>query len=509
MGFLVTTKRSKLFQEFSLDKQKEYFSLTEKKYYPHIDTYYYSVFLKGDSVKDNLPELYGLLNLFADFREEVKKRKEDIYFDKEKDLLYRKTRFKFYEHCLGIPGMYDIFFCSSIPNSSTPRIVVQLRSIGLWSVGEYTLIEDSFSLLNDILDKFGIVIDKVQENRIDYAYHTNIIQNPIKFYGDRCLQDNLVSSMKKYMKVGDINPCRGSRRNRVTVDYLSLGTRRSNCIFFRTYNKVREVVEENYKEFFLKFWRNEGLISFYDFFVYSYAYEHKNYDYIYWGMLDFYLQYGTDEIIKNRFSIIKRDSKKFTIDKLKDFVLEICPMPTLIINIEFQTMRRYYYLGRELIQTLSTCTESKFKSLKPLFQILDNRKIFLKSLTRDTVSFRKKDSDDFMDFWERLRNVKLESTVELDYVRNYKTNINVDVLVSKLKGLVASFAVLSGNLDANFDDDLSATLTYLNDNDFIRKVYDDKVDCKYEAYDYDKIFERKMKALKSMYSNSRPSKVNV
>lgn len=516
MGYLTNVKRSKLFNEYDSDMQKKYFSLKEKKYYPHVDTYYYSIFLKDDNIKDDLPGVKFLLDLFIDFREKVKKAKQDIYFDKGKDILYRSRRFKFYDHCLGVEGLYDIFFCTSIPNSSTPRIVVQLRSIGLWTYGEYELIDKSFIMVNELLEMYGLEVLKVQENRIDYAYHTNCVQNPIKFYGDRTLEENLVSTMSKYMKVGNVNHCSRRRRNNITVDYFSLGMRKSNCIFFRSYNKVREVVEENYKEFFITLWYKEKLINYYDFFIYTYAYQKHNYDYIYWGMLEFYLQFGNDPQIKDRFSVIKRDSKKFTISQLKDLVLQVCPMPTLIMNIEFQTMRKFYFEGRDFINSLTNTTKLIHKELFPLFRVLDNRGIFLDILTRDTVSFRKNEYCDvpginmkeefYMDFWKRLRSVKLPKTVDLDYVRKYSHEINIDVLASKFRNLVASFGVLSGNLDSNFDDDLSATLTYLNDNDFIRKVYDDDDNYEYEDYNYDKIKEKKLKALKSVFSNSRPLK---
>lgn len=525
MGYITNVKRSKLFSEFDQEKQKYYFSLTEKKYYPHVDTYYYAVFLSGDNIKDDLPGLNSLLDLFGDFKEKVKKAKQDIWFDKERDLLYRKRTFQFYNHCLGVEGLYDIFFCTSIPNSSTPRIVVQLRSIGLWRDGEYNLIEQSFLVVKELIEMYGLEIQKVQENRIDYAYHTNCVQNPIKFYGDKTLQNNLSSTLTKYMKVGNVNHCSRKKKNKVTVDYFSLGMRKSNCIFFRTYNKVREVIEENYKEFFITLWYKQKLINYYDFFVYSYAYQHHNYDYIYWGMLEFYLQFGNDQCIKDKFSQIKRDRKKITISDLKEFVLEICPQPTLIMNIEFQTMRKYYFQGRDYIESqCEVTTKLNYDELKPLWRVLDNRGVFLDILTRDTVSFRKEEFTDvsslkmkdeyYLDFWYRLRSVKLPRTVDLDYVRKYSSKINIDVLASKFMNLVASFSVLSGNLDSDFNDDLSVTLTYLNDNDFMHTTVYNDIDGEenhkeYLNNDYDRIKEKKLKALKSVFSNSRPSRVQI
>ena len=52
----------------------------------------------------------------------------------------------------------------------------------------------------------------------------------------------------------------------ITNEYLALGNRKSNNIFFRSYNKTREVCEMKYKDFFFDIWKENGLISEYDYY---------------------------------------------------------------------------------------------------------------------------------------------------------------------------------------------------------------------------------------------------
>ena len=65
-------------------------------------------------------------------------------------------------------------------NNNTPRILVQLRSIGLWTLGENELLTYSYGIITEILQRYDIEVNYCQENRIDYCYHTNAIQNPLK-----------------------------------------------------------------------------------------------------------------------------------------------------------------------------------------------------------------------------------------------------------------------------------------------------------------------------------------
>lgn len=497
MSFLKKFSRTEFFREFSSEEQYQYFYLKEKKYLHHVDTLYYSVFLQGDS-KEDYPA--GIDSMFKDLntaKELLKDLNDELWIDANKEILLKRKRFKIYDYCIAKNNYFDIFFCSSLPNNNTPRIVIQLRSIGLWNLGDSELVLESYHYLLQFLSKYGLKVLKTQENRIDFCYHTNAVQNPQRFYNDSVLSNNCRTNLSIFQKVGRKNG------KSLDYDYLSFGRRTSNNIFFRSYNKVREVIEENYKEFFIKLWFDEGLITYYDFFVYSYAYKFSSYHKIYEGMMEFYLQYGKDIFFKNK--LLKLKSRKFTVEDVKTLVLSYMPLPTAVINIEFQTMRKFYFKCLEL-DFLPVSTECDFPLLR-IFQILDCRKVFLDYLTSTTISFVKSidkyGQPVYMDFWKRLRNLKLDKMVNYDFKRDYSRNINRDILISRIKNSLATLSLYDGNWDTDINQDMSSLICVLNDNDYVQN---DDGTIKYLDDDYTVKKEKIMKALKSTLRNSRPSK---
>lgn len=523
MGFLRSTQRSKLYNEFTKEYQEKYFSLSDKKFIPHVDTLYYSVFIKGDMANsknetDFIPE--GVLELIdflkyakSKFEDEELKFQKEFWYDFKKSLLFTSGRFSIYDYCISKKGYYDIFISNYLPNEFTPRILIQLRSIGLWGIGEYDLVVESFEVVKELLSDYGLEIDRAQENRIDFCYHTNILQSPEVVYSDNSLSNNLHTTFTIYSKVGR------KRGKTLTVEYLSLGQRSSNNIFFRSYNKVREVIEENYKEFFLELWFNSKLINYYDFYVYSYAFKKKKYDQIYWGILEFYLEFGIDPKVKKDFQYIKEHPKDYTADELKVIVLAVCPKPTLVINIEFQCMRKFFYSFNKALelQEPPINNECKYEELLRIFIILDNRKLFLDYLTKYTVCFKKDLSDKdlkeiekvnkenvYQDFWKRLRSTKLQLCFNGKFRREYVTNINKDLLISKIKSNLATLSIYNDDWNTDINNDLSNLMCIFNDNDM--KVNEDGT-CSIIDDDYDRIKQKNLKALKSKLSNSKSSKI--
>lgn len=506
MGVLANVKRTKIYNEFCTDKQREFFSISEKKYLPHVDTFYYSVFLKGDSKDFPSKEIQNFISILNEYKKQMQEEQEDFWYNYEKSLLYRRKVHAIYNHCIGLDSYFDIYICGSLPNDKTPRISVQLRSIGLWSMGERDSIHHSFEHLKDILKEFNLEVDRVQENRIDYCYHTNSLQNPSKYFTD----DIIANNIKSTFRIGSKTFTKYNRK--FSVEYLSLGNRRSNNLFFRSYNKTREVVEMGYKDFFLDIWLSYGLISKYDYEVYSYAYQFQNYDSIPYGMIEFYLNHGSDSNIKEKFINIKND-KNINIDTVKKLVKGILPQPTLIMNIEYQTMRKFYFGGTDLIDSLPILEECDPKLLR-LFQVLDNRKIFLDYLNTKVVSFwsipidsdinKLTDKQIYMDWWYRLRNTKLDNTVQIDYKRKYNNNNSVEMLIKRLKGNLASLSLYKGNIETDINEDFSNLLSILNDNDYVINThYGDLI---IKDNEYNRIKEKKKKALKSYINNNlRPS----
>jgi len=467
MSYLNNVIRSKIFNDFSKSEQQKYFSIKAKKTIHGIDTLYFSVSLDND-LKDLKDE--NIINFIKVLNELKNSYEEDlIEFDSTFDLYYKNANFGFYKHCLSKNHMFDIFIADKIINdeTDTPRLIVQIRSNMLWSFGERYSINYIYKCLVKILGDFNITIKNIKENRIDYCFHTNYLQDTDKYFSDDYIRDYLDTSFKIGSKV-----FRKDKKS-LKVDYLSLGNRKSNNLFFRTYNKTKEVVELGYKDFFLDIWLSNNLISLYDYHVLTFAYQNNSYNKIYEGMLRFYIDYGHNIEFKETCKKILSDVN-LTLDKLRKFAILYFPRVTLIQNFEFQTMRKFYFSGNDIIDFLPISEECEPKLLR-LFQILDNRKIFLDYLLNKAVVFRKLDLDvntemlsnkEYVaDFWYRIQNLKLDKTLEMHYKRQYNNNNNKVLMLNKIKSCLATYSLYNQNDDTNIITDMCNLLNDLNDND--------------------------------------------
>lgn len=453
MGYLIQATRSKIFKEFTEEKRKEYFSIIRNKVLPGVDTLYFSVSLKDDCKdlkNDNIENFLTILNTFKTLEHD-----EEMWFDYKNELIYKDISFGFYRHCISRNKMFDIFICNSLPNDLTPRIVVQIRSNMLWCFGERYSLEYIYKILEYELRNFNIEINEIKENRIDFCYHTNSIQNFDEYFSDEYIKNNLDTTFQIGTKV-----FRKEKKN-LNIQYLSLGNRKSNNLFFRTYNKTLEVVEMAYKDFFLDIWEAYGLISKYDKYILTYCYENHNFNKRYEAMLNFYLEHGQDEFLKDNIKYILKD-ELVSLDTLRKFTKGICPEVTRVQNFEFQTMRKFYFNGNDLVNNLPILEEVE-PSLLRLFQILDNRKIFLDYLTNKVVHFR--DDSNTTDFWKRIQNVKLDNTIQIPYKRKYKNDKNINFILNKLKSDLATYSLYKGNEDTDLITDMCTLLNVINDND--------------------------------------------
>ena len=502
MSILLNVKRTKLFKEFLKDEQEKWFNIKYKKYISHIDTLYYSVFLKNDFKGNVSSNIIEFIEVLKEFKTKLEKEQQDFWFDEEETLIYSRKRNRMYDHCISMNGMFDIFIASSVPNDVTPRIHIQLRSYALWCWGDKNSVNISFSALLKILSQFNIEVDRVQENRLDYCYHTNCLQSSQEVFEDSYLREHLKTNLKIYNKVGRFDD------GTLTTEYFSLGQRKSNNVFFRSYNKTREVVEMGYKSFFLEIWLEQGLISNYDFYVYSDCFNRQRYDSIELSMAKFYVEYGKDEKYKETLNNML-NNKNITVNQVREIVKGILPYPTILVNIEFQTMRKFYSTGDDLINGLPFLEHKYDEYLNRLFRIMDNRKIFLNYLTSNTVRFVKNDdliTDDeklkYCDFWYRLRKLKIDGIKESAYTRVYKHNLNIELLKKRLKGNLASLSLYLGNDDDDIQKDMSNLISILNDNDHFT---DDDGCIKIIDKEYSTIKEKKKKALNS-YLKKQPPK---
>ena len=193
----VQVQRCSVFREFDSEQQRRMFDISLSKSLHHIDTLYYTVFLnEPDDIlerqtKDNLPDgLFLLLRDLKDMKAYLRSGIDSV-FDIGDELEGQLKTFSKYDYCVSLNECFDIFILGYLPTVKTPRVVVQLRSRYLVLEGVKNAVEISFDYLKDFLKPYGLFPVKVCENRIDYAFHTNLIQSPYKFFCDKNLKQHL------------------------------------------------------------------------------------------------------------------------------------------------------------------------------------------------------------------------------------------------------------------------------------------------------------------------------
>ena len=465
-----TAIRSSIFSEFTEEEQNKYFSLTRAKVLPHIDNLYYNVFLFEDDGKNEngITHLPGKMRDLLELLAEAKQKKKAAY---ENDveifgLDYYPSNFATFEHRLSFSECFDIFISSYIPNGNTPRIHVQLRSRLLVLRGVTNAVMDAFEKVSQILQQFDLQISSVQENRIDYAYHTNIIQNAEAYFKDDNLKKHLKTVFRKGQKVFYIN-------DDLELSYFALGFRTSNNLFFRCYDKSREVCEKAYKGFFLERWRKHGLISDYDHFCYLEAYEKGSYTLgLLVGRIKWYLKYGKDEALKVRLADKLRSCyiDNSNSDALRKELKGVLPEVTKIVNCEFETKRKFYISFADNLPEVLAEDYGGPKVLHSLFNILANREPIHRYLTSKVVSFvedRKVSDSDIMDFWSRIHSCKVGELVDVEISRDYTSLPDLLRAKREFMASTAKLASVYGAMDAgSFEDDITDVLSNLNDNHF-------------------------------------------
>lgn len=487
-----------VWSEFSKEERKYFFDRRQKGVLPHIDTLYYTVSISGDS---NENDSQGLKELISELSR-LKKQKmtnpaENVVFC---DLEVMPTGFSIYEFQLRLNETFDIFIGRYLPNPSTPRVVVQLRSRSLVLDGVSGAILRSYAAVRVIFDTFGLTVGEVRENRIDYAYHTNLIQNPYRFFADdrllRHLRTNFGIGQKVFRFGKDIR-----------LDYFALGQKKSNAIFFRCYNKSQEVVEKNYKPFFIERWLENGLISQYDAYVYRCAYELHSYRTgLLVGRMRWYIEHGKDGELRERFQqdldtgYVNSDNNEF----LEKELSSVLPPVTLIMNVEFQTKRRFYAsVGEQFLRGMVYRYDGD-SALEKLMKLVSLSPEFLEYLTRETICFvadrndeDKKGKDRVMcDWWRRIHSCRIPFTdkVTLDLWREYDRKTDIVRSRSLLQSAIARYSIISRqSLDSrSFAEDVSDVLCGLNDNDFYGFATDkDGTPVRLVSHGYDTIQRRK------------------
>ena len=176
----------------------------------------------------------------------------------------------------------------------------------------------------------------------------------------------------------------------------------------------------------------------------------------------FYLAYGSN--VEKKKKIGREIEKDLSPLEYKTLADSLMPEVTTVLNIEFETKRRFYYYSDNFIDAhLTTKTECQYQ-LRRIFKIIDNRNLFLDYLTSKTLAFRKSE-DEYCDWWQRIRTVKLDTIKNNDkLVREHSKNLDHNIVLKRAVNAVATSALYSGLKEYDLAADVADLMSNVNDN---------------------------------------------
>ena len=451
------------------------FKKKQNKFIHNIDTFYYSIKLDGDFTVDSVDSKVIRFREFLKTYDNLDYGSFESFVVPELPYVFNFMPFRFagyYKYCLECPDMFDIFFAEVVPKSQdgvsvTSEVIVQLRSCPLWCMGVIPTFELSYKVVKYVLDMFNIEILEVKENRVDYCWHSNYLQNPSQFFRIDNFAQMQVSRFKRVSYQYQVKPC-----DEYENDYICLG-KRSDKVFVRIYLKSKEVVEMGYKPWFISIWHEQGMISDYDKYLYEECYKRKSWNYVDIARLNYYLLWGKDEMYKLKCQAVIDNPENYsdnTIHHLADF---LTPRITLITNVEYQTTRK----SSKSYNLLKLKDNSKYGVCERIYTYMDNRKLITEYLTHDTLRLVSRTGDtnksrcDYCMFWKMLRSCRMidvccTTPKHLKLTRIYTRNLNKELVKHRmLHGAVTYSLYVNGLNDNDVIHDCAAALLRLNDND--------------------------------------------
>ena len=474
-----------IFQELDDESKKYWFDFKKTKFLHNIDTFYYSVKFQNDFTADTSDR--DVLRFRSFFRQKYELLDNSpsleflpLDFGPDPGLRLNLRKFSFahmYTICLEYPEWFDIFMAPSVPAGSagspsvTCEMVVQVRSYMLWMYGVHESFERSYGCVRTLAEQFNLFISFCQENRIDYCWHSNYLANPEKFFSlenfYRMRVDRFSDALTHTEKVGS---------DGFEIDYISLG-RRSDKVFIRIYLKSKEVVEQAYKGWFFYLWLFNGLINRYDLYVYEECYKRQSWKYLNLARCAFYLEHGSSDSLK--LTCRRLISGELTMEEksLARFADRLTPKVNLVMNVEYQTMRRH----SKSYQLLPLRDNSAKVTAKRIYDYLDNRKLIMDYLTYhvfrlvDPYGDSNKSRRDLCGFWKSLRGCRLIdvklSPKDLKLVREYSRRLNADLVKTRaINSMVTYGFYQKGINDDGIMKDGMDLLCTMNDNDMEKAI---------------------------------------
>ena len=292
------------------------------------------------------------------------------------------------------------------------------------------------------------------------------LENPEKFFSPenfyKMRVDRFKDALMHTAKVGSEG---------YEIDYVSMG-KRSDKVFIRIYLKSKEVIEKNYKPWFYKVWLFKGLINRYDLYCYEECYKKHSWEYLDTARLKYYSEYGTDQKLQKQCRAVVEGQVTMSPDMLHKLADALTPKVNLIMNVEYQTMRKH----SKTYQLVPFRDNSSKLTAQRIYDYLDNRKMIADKLTQYVFRMVKPDGDvnksrrDLCAFWSALRSCRMVDvnvrTKDVKLIRQYCRKLNSEIMKKRVINAAITLGIYTRgiNQDTVVQDCVEA-LCQLNDND--------------------------------------------
>ena len=429
--------RTKIGQELSAEEVTVWFNCVKEGMLHNVDTLTFTAYtLRSYKL------LLELQTFLETYRGQAEIKEEEVCIEPY-NYFIQPFGISYYHFYLVSKNRYGVFFSKPRTRFTDMPILVRISSEFLWLHGEIEAVKICIAEIDQFLLQFGTCLGEIKLSRVDYAFHTNMIQNMATYYKN--IDDFVVSQFRNYQLIFHELPDLPAE----LATYYH-GNRRGKNVFFRSYDKTRETVEKGYKQFFYEIWQEKKLISQYDKYV---------------------LEFGKDKVLKEKCRFYLDLRSKYEFADLVSFANYLTPPITRIVNLEFETGSKFYKSSREF-----------FRNLPPIEEIADYQQVFYKMLYYKayTINYlttktyrqvtasgaKRKRERDYNYLWKRVLACDLNSRrVDGKLLRLYQRERDIELLNKQIARKVSTVSILSKGLnDDNLTEDISDFIHSLSEN---------------------------------------------
>mgnify|MGYP001038973646 FL=1 len=305
-----------------------------------------------------------------------------------------------------VEGKYRIYFSNKIGSNYPIYVIISAQELHLNNV--WVVLEKIDNTIKSIIKYYDneINFDEVDFNyklsRVDICNHNTFI-NIDKYFNLNRLFERTVT------KLSDAHPwieAVGETSQRTS--YVRFG---KGDMVVRFYNKIQEVCEQKYKDFFIPRWYDFGLIDEHTYQVYDFTYKLGNNYNVDFLFANIYFS-NNDEIINKAIQIYKnpdiqsREKYDFLHQIIRENKIKIVKE---VVNVEFQ-VRSNYLRSLKIEDDYGNIID--YNNIFEILCYIDKLYIYLteksfRIIKRNSKCKRKRDEKEMDHLWKKIHNSKI------------------------------------------------------------------------------------------------------